>query len=107
MKISKKHTSGKSTDFIRIGSRPSRLAVVQVEEVVNLLKSRGLNLQYHLTILKTAGDRDKSTPLTANLADDFFTDSVDQALLKGRIDVAIHSAKDLPALLHRILKLSL
>lgn len=100
MKITTKQKSGKSTDFIRIGSRPSRLAVVQVEEVVNLLKSRGLNLQYHLTILKTAGDRDKSTPLTANLADDFFTDSVDQALLKGRIDVAIHSAKDLPALLH-------
>jgi uroporphyrinogen III methyltransferase/synthase len=100
MKIPSKHKSAKAADFIRIGGRPSRLAVVQVEEIVNLLKSRGLNLQYRLTTFKTAGDRDKSTPLTSNLSDNFFTDAVDQALLKGRIDVAVHSAKDLPAVLH-------
>lgn len=87
-------------DPIRIGCRPSRLATIQVEEVAKLLEECGLRLQYHVTTFKTAGDRDKSTPLTADISDDFFTDSIDQALLKGTIDVAVHSAKDLPAVLH-------
>ena len=86
-------SSGK---LLRIGSRQSPLAIVQVSEVVGLLKSKGFRLDYELVKFATAGDRDKKTSLTSNSADDFFTDAIDQALLKGKIDVAVHSAKDLP-----------
>jgi len=53
---------------------------------------------------ETAGDKDKVTPLTSS-RDDFFTDAIDRALLKGKADIAIHSAKDLPQDLHEGLKI--
>ncbi|MBI3314480.1 MAG: hydroxymethylbilane synthase, partial [Candidatus Omnitrophica bacterium] len=83
--------------FLKIGSRPSRLALAQVEEIVRLVKARNsAPLQYQLITCTTAGDRDKKTPLTRQPGDDFFTDTLDQALLKGGIDITVHSAKDLP-----------
>lgn len=81
---------------IKIGSRSSRLALVQVEEVFALLKKAGVSAEYEISTYTTAGDKDKTIPLTGNGQDDFFTDALDQALLDRKIDVAIHSAKDLP-----------
>lgn len=78
---------------LKIGARPSKLAQIQVEEVLRLL---GQKVTYEMTPISTAGDNDKKTPLTSGPADDFFTDALDEALLKGQIDVAVHSAKDLP-----------
>jgi uroporphyrinogen III methyltransferase/synthase len=83
-------------DPIRAGSRPSQLAMIQVAEVFQLLADQGVTPSYILKTYPTRGDKDLMTPLTANPADDFFTDTLDQALLDGEIDVAIHSAKDLP-----------
>lgn len=85
-----------NTDLIHIGSRPSPLALVQVNEILDLLQEKGISVQYQLVKIQTHGDQDKKTRLTSNVADDFFTDNIDQALLKGVIDVAVHSAKDLP-----------
>ena len=45
--------------------------------------------------IETTGDKDKTTPLTES-PDDFFTDAIDRALLEGKADIAVHSAKDLP-----------
>ena len=84
---------------IRVGSRASRLAKVQVEEVLDLLTRAGLKVDYEAVTFDTAGDKDRTTPLTTNPADDFFTDTLDKALLDGKIDIAVHSAKDLPKLL--------
>lgn len=81
---------------LRIGSRKSRLALVQVEEVISLLKGRGIAPDFKRLTFETAGDKDKKTPLTKGAVDDFFTDTIDRALLRRKIDVAIHSAKDLP-----------
>ncbi len=53
--------------------------------------------------LKLPGTRIKLHPLTKS-RDDFFTDAIDQALLEGKADIAIHSAKDLPQHLHEDLK---
>ncbi|MBI4309754.1 MAG: uroporphyrinogen-III C-methyltransferase, partial [Candidatus Omnitrophica bacterium] len=78
---------------LRIGSRASTLAAVQVEEIIRLL---GGNFPHKLFTFKTRGDEDKTTPLASQPADDFFTGTIDQALLKGDIDIAVHSAKDLP-----------
>ncbi len=85
-----------SRKIIRIGSRKSRLALVQVEEVIALLKARGISPDFKYVTFETSGDKDKKTPLTAQAADDFFTDEIDRALLRNKIDVAVHSAKDLP-----------
>ncbi len=82
---------------IKIGSRGSRLALTQVQEILGLLPFLGTT---ELKVYSTAGDRDKTTSLTSNPADDFFTNTLDSALLKGEIDIAIHSAKDLPKNLH-------
>ncbi len=81
---------------IRIGSRESRLAKLQVKEVLALLAKKGVVLSVEHKTYKTGGDIDKKTPLTAGAADDFFTDALDHALLNSEIDVAVHSAKDLP-----------
>ncbi len=78
---------------IVIGSRGSPLALVQVEEILNLLPQRPAHV---LKTFTTAGDWDKTSSLTSKVGDDFFTNTLDHALLKGDVDVTIHSAKDLP-----------
>ena len=60
---------------IRIGSRPSPLAKAQVEEIIGLLHKKGTDVPYTAVILKTQGDKDKTTPLTRQPADNFFTDA--------------------------------
>lgn len=81
---------------IRIGSRKSPLAQAQVKEFLSLLASAETPLEYEIIYFETAGDKDKTTPLTVGAADNFFTDTLDQALLNNDIDLAVHSAKDLP-----------
>lgn len=81
---------------IKIGSRTSRLACVQVQEVINLLAQRAVSFDYvHVTSL-SQGDRDKISSLKDHSVDNFFTDELDQAVLSGKVDIAVHSAKDLP-----------
>lgn len=81
---------------IKVGTRSSPLALAQVEEILVLLARKGIKTFFERKIYNPKGDRDKTTPLTQNTADDFFTDALDEALLKGEVDIAIHSAKDLP-----------
>ena len=82
---------------IKVGSRKSPLALAQVKEIFEYFKPTPA---YELITLYTAGDKDKITALSTRPADDFFTDTLDQALLNKQIDVAIHSAKDLPTHIH-------
>ena len=78
---------------IRIISRQSRLALLQVEELV---KEAGIT-DYELIKTTSYGDRHKEMSLMdEGLAQDFFTRELDEALLEGRADIAVHSAKDLP-----------
>ena len=81
---------------IKAASRQSSLAKIQVDEVHSLLQKNNINIDFERVTYATSGDRDKKTPLTANNADDFFTDALDEALLNRDVDIAIHSAKDLP-----------
>ena len=76
---------------IRLGTRPSLLALRQAEEIRRLLP----HLDLDVAAIETKGDRDKTTPLPAVEATDFFTSDIEKALLDGRIDAAVHSAKDL------------
>ncbi len=92
MRSPKSHTH----NVVRIGSRGSPLARLQVEEVLRLLKKKGIRFSCQFQYFETRGDKDKKTPLSTNPADDFFTDELDAALVSGEIDLAVHSAKDLP-----------
>jgi len=83
-------------NFFIIGARPSPLSIKQVEEFVGLLNRNGISFNYKIQTFHTTGDRDKTTPIYKVEGSDFFTDVIQDALLNGEIDLAIHSAKDLP-----------
>jgi hydroxymethylbilane synthase len=78
---------------IRIGTRGSRLARVQTDLVAALLAERGLASETQ--VVQTEGDQ-STQPLREIEGKGFFTKELDAALLEGRIDLAVHSLKDLP-----------
>lgn len=84
------------TDVIRVGSRGSRLALVQAEWVRERVARRHPGLRVEIEVLTTKGDKLLDAPL-AKLGDKgLFTKELEVALLDGRIDLAVHSAKDMP-----------
>ena len=80
---------------LRIGSRTSPLALAQTEEVIVKLRSRIPNWDFEVVPFVTDGDSRNSTPIS-NLGRGAFTTDIQNALVNGEIDLAIHSAKDLP-----------
>ncbi len=85
---------------LRVGTRASKLAMIQTHSVIALLHQRWPNLAKHLKItieqIRTAGDRITDLPLTQIGGDGVFVTEIERALHEGRIDLAIHSLKDLP-----------
>lgn len=79
---------------IRIGTRESQLALWQATLVRNLLSERGYAAE--LVPIKSEGDIDLVTPLYEIGVQGIFTKSLDIAMLNGRIDIAVHSFKDVP-----------
>lgn len=80
----------------RVGTRTSPLALRQVEEVLNSLKKVYPDIKVEVVGINTYGDRDKLTPISQIEGTDFFTKEIDDTLLNKKIDLAVHSAKDLP-----------
>jgi len=81
---------------VRLGTRGSALAREQTRRVMAALAALRPDLELIETIVSTAGDRDKRTPLTVIGGQGVFARELQTALLAGTIDVAVHSAKDLP-----------
>ena len=79
--------------LIRVGSRGSRLAVTQAELAVARLRRPGVEIA--LVPITTAGDRDRTKPFGEIGSRGVFVKELEEALLAGRIDVAVHSAKDM------------
>jgi hydroxymethylbilane synthase len=79
---------------LRIGTRDSQLAVWQATLVQDLLKKQGVASE--LVYMKSEGDVDTVTPLYALGVTGVFTKTLDAALLNDRIDIAVHSMKDVP-----------
>lgn len=79
---------------LRIGTRDSQLAVWQATWVQNLLNEAGVPSE--LVYMKSEGDVDTVTPLYALGVTGVFTKTLDAALLNNRIDIAVHSMKDVP-----------
>jgi hydroxymethylbilane synthase len=79
--------------LVRIGSRGSRLALFQAEKVAAVLRGAGVEIAF--LPITTAGDRDRTSPFGQIGERGVFVKEIEEALLAGRIDVAVHSAKDL------------
>ena len=81
---------------IRVGTRGSRLALVQADIVTGLLRER-LDIQATSEVITTSGDRESAGSTTvAPPQAGAFVKEIEQSLLDGRIDVAVHSYKDMP-----------
>jgi hydroxymethylbilane synthase len=81
--------------LVRIGSRGSRLALIQAERAVAALRAPGIELA--VLPITTAGDRDRTRPFGEIGSRGVFVKELEEALIERRIDVAVHSAKDLTA----------
>lgn len=81
---------------LRLGTRGSALALWQANWVKNALESRWSDLSIELITIKTTGDKILDVPLAKVGGKSLFTKEIDEALLDGRIDLAVHSMKDIP-----------
>ena len=82
--------------LIRVGSRGSRLALTQAELAASRLRGPGIEIA--LVPITTAGDRDRTKPFGEIGSRGVFVKELEEALLEHRIDVAVHSAKDMTSL---------
>jgi hydroxymethylbilane synthase len=81
--------------LIRLGSRGSRLALTQAELAADALRRVARGLDVALVPITTTGDRDRSKPFGELGARGVFVKELEEALLERRVDVAVHSAKDM------------
>ena len=81
---------------VHVGTRGSALALAQTQRVIAKLSLVHPELAFLPTVIKTEGDLDKTSPLTEIGGRGVFTAGVQEALADGRVDIAVHSAKDLP-----------
>jgi hydroxymethylbilane synthase len=79
--------------LLRIGSRGSRLALTQAELAAERLRRDGVEIA--LVPITTAGDKDRTKPFGEIGSRGVFVKEIEEALIAGRIDVAVHSAKDM------------
>jgi len=86
-----------TTSPLRIGTRGSRLALWQANTVSALLASSGLPSE--LVVIKTTGDRSQAGPVPGDDTKRQFVKEIEEALFADQVDLAVHSAKDLPAVL--------
>jgi hydroxymethylbilane synthase len=87
-------------DSLIIGSRGSRLALWQAESIKTAIEALDAQaLEVRIQIIKTSGDVMKDAPLAMIGGKGVFTKEIEEALLDGRIDLAVHSLKDLPTTL--------
>src|SRR5713226_8599424 len=81
---------------IIIGTRASKLAMLQTHSIIARLHQQWPDLDIQIEQIHTLGDRNTTLPLTAIGGDGVFVMEIERALLEKRIDLAVHSLKDLP-----------
>jgi hydroxymethylbilane synthase len=82
---------------IRIGTRASKLAVAQADSIADLIRQKHPDINIELVTITTAGDHDRFSPLNNIGGTGAFTKKIEDELLRRNIDIAVHSAKDLPS----------
>ena len=97
-----------TTSPIRIGTRGSKLALAQAYETrARLMEAHQLaEADFDIVVIKTTGDMILDRPLSEAGGKGLFTKEIEEALLDGRIDLAVHSSKDMPTVLPEGLELS-
>jgi len=91
---------------LRVGTRGSRLSLRQAELVLCALRERAPGVELEVVVIQTAGDRAPDVPVEQLEGIGFFARELEAAILDGRCDLAVHSAKDLPTEIHRDLCLA-
>ncbi|MBL6432329.1 MAG: hydroxymethylbilane synthase [Alphaproteobacteria bacterium] len=90
-----------SASQLRIGTRGSALALAQAHETRDrLIAAHGLpESAFEIIVIKTSGDQIQDRPLSEVGGKGLFTKEIEQAMVDGDIDIAVHSAKDMPTVL--------
>lgn len=86
-----------TSNTIVVGSRGSRLALTQTQEVIDKLQALYLDYRFEVRKIVTQGDRLRDTALARIGGKGIFVKELESALLAGEIDIAVHSFKDLPS----------
>lgn len=81
--------------IVRIGTRKSKLALVQTGSIISMLEQAAPELSFEIVPISTIGDEILDKPLVQFGGKGVFVDAFEEALLSGRIDLAVHSAKDM------------
>lgn len=81
---------------LRLGTRGSKLALTQSRWIAKRLQDAFTDLEVETVVIKTMGDRDQKSALSAFPGKGIFTKEIEEELLRGGIDFAVHSLKDLP-----------
>jgi hydroxymethylbilane synthase len=84
-------------DVIKIGTRGSKLALWQAEWVKSALEKGAPGMAVELVVIKTKGDKIQDVPLAKVGGKGLFVKEIEEAILDGRVDLAVHSMKDMPA----------
>lgn len=82
-------------ETIRIGTRKSKLAMIQTNTIINMLSEIAPNTKFEIIPISTIGDEILDKPLVQFGGKGVFVDVFEDALLNGKIDLAVHSAKDM------------
>lgn len=97
----------KTDNKVIIGTRGSELALAQAHEVRDcLIQAHSKDLEVEVDVISTKGDRITDRPLSEVGGKGLFTEEIEEKLLDGRIDIAVHSTKDMPTQLPEGLELS-
>lgn len=88
--------SGGQKKTVKVGTRGSKLALAQTELVIKALNERFPQVDFQMVTMSTRGDRDTSRTLLEFGGKAVFVEEFEEVILKGDIDIAVHSAKDMP-----------
>lgn len=84
-------------NLVRIGTRNSKLARIQTDMVADVLRRSGIDAK--IIEIETAGDIDKESPISSMGGTGVFVSALNEQIINGSIDIAVHSAKDIPTIL--------
>ncbi|HEU5141039.1 MAG TPA: hydroxymethylbilane synthase [Bacillales bacterium] len=84
---------------ITVGSRKSKLALVQTHWVIEALKAKGKSFEFDVAKISTKGDRILDVTLSKIGGKGLFVKEIERAMFEGEIDMAVHSMKDMPSVL--------
>lgn len=84
--------------ILTVGTRGSKLSLIQTKIVLDSLKFINPELEFKVKVIKTLGDKERKKPLFTIDRKGIFEKEIDLAILKGEVDFAVHSLKDVPIL---------